>query len=128
AKGYGIPGVIVDGQDVDAVHDATCAAIARARGGDGPSLLEMKTYRYRGHSRTDPAKYRKEGELEEWRKRDPIDILGAKLAADGPVREEDQRAWHEEIQAEVDASAARAAEAPVATFEEIENYVYASRA
>jgi acetoin:2,6-dichlorophenolindophenol oxidoreductase subunit alpha len=128
AKGYGIPGVIVDGQDADAVYEAASSAIARARGGDGPSLLEMKTYRYRGHSRTDPAKYRKEGELEEWRQRDPIDILGAKLAAEGVVSEETQREWHEEIQAEVDASAARAAEAPVATFEEIEDYVYASRA
>src|SRR5206468_11053685 len=48
AKGYGIPGVIVDGQDVDAVHEAVSAAIARARSGEGPSLLEMKTYRYRG--------------------------------------------------------------------------------
>jgi pyruvate dehydrogenase E1 component alpha subunit len=128
AKGYGIPGVIVDGQDADAVYAATSAAVARARGGEGPSLLEMKTYRYRGHSRTDPAKYRKEGELEEWRLRDPIDILGGKLAAEGAVSEETQREWHEEIQAEVDASAVRAAEAPVATFEEIEDYVYASRA
>jgi acetoin:2,6-dichlorophenolindophenol oxidoreductase subunit alpha len=128
AKGYGIPGVIVDGQDADAVYAAASAAIARARRGEGPSLLEMKTYRYRGHSRTDPAKYRKEGELEEWKQRDPIDILGAKLAAEGAVSEETQREWHEEIQAEVDASAARAAEAPVATFEEIEDYVYASRA
>ncbi len=64
AKGYGIPGVIVDGQDVDAVREAADMAIARARAGDGPTLIEAKTYRYRGHSRTDPAKYRKEGELE----------------------------------------------------------------
>src|SRR5579862_1488301 len=73
AKAHGMPGKIVDGQDVDAVRDVVVAAIARARRGEGPTLLEMKTYRYRGHSRTDPAKYRKEGELEEWRKRDPID-------------------------------------------------------
>jgi pyruvate dehydrogenase E1 component alpha subunit len=128
AKGYGIPGVVVDGQDADAVYAATSTAIARARGGEGPSLLEMKTYRYRGHSRTDPAKYRKEGELEEWKQRDPIDILGARLASEGVASDETQREWHEEIQAEVDASAERAAEAPVATFEEIEDYVYASRA
>jgi pyruvate dehydrogenase E1 component alpha subunit len=128
AKGYGIPGVIVDGQDVDVVHDATSAAIARARGGEGPSLLEMKTYRFRGHSRTDPAKYRAEGELDRWKQRDPIDILGAKLAAENVVSGEEQRAWHEQIQAEVDASAARAAEASAPTFEEIKGYVYASGA
>ena len=128
AKGYGIPGVIVDGQDVDAVHEATSAAIARARGGEGPSLLEMKTYRYRGHSRTDPAKYRKEGELEEWKQRDPIELLGAKLAAENVVSADELRQWHDEVQAEVDASAARAAEGTVPTFEEIEGYVYASRA
>jgi pyruvate dehydrogenase E1 component alpha subunit len=128
AKGYGIPGVIVDGQDVDVVHDATSAAIARARGGEGPSLLEMKTYRFRGHSRTDPAKYRAEGELDRWKQRDPIDILGAKLAAENVVSGEEQRAWHEQIQAEVDASAARATEASAPTFEEIKGYVYASGA
>jgi pyruvate dehydrogenase E1 component alpha subunit len=124
AKGYGIPGVIVDGQDVDAVYEATSEAVARARGGEGPSLLEMKTYRYRGHSRTDPAKYRKEGELDEWKLRDPIDLLGAKLA----LPEDELRQLHDEVQAEVDASAARAAEASVPTFEEIEGYVYASGA
>jgi acetoin:2,6-dichlorophenolindophenol oxidoreductase subunit alpha len=128
AKGYGIPGVIVDGQDVDAVYAATSAAVARARAGEGPSLLEMKTYRYRGHSRTDPAKYRKEGELEEWKQRDPIDLLGAKLVAENVASAEELQQWHDEVQAEVDATAVRAAEASVPTFEEIEGYVYASRA
>src|SRR5262249_5460098 len=128
AKGYGIPGVIVDGQDVDAVHGATSEAIGRARAGEGPSLLEIETYRYRDHSRTDPAKYRKEGELEQWKQRDPIDILGARLAAENVASAEEQRQWHDEIQAEVDASAVRAAEASVPTFEEIKDYVYASRA
>ena len=54
ATGYGMVGLTVDGQDVEAVHEAAAAAIARARSGDGPTLLEMKTYRFRGHSRTDP--------------------------------------------------------------------------
>ena len=78
-----MPGVIVDGQDVDAVHATVGEAVARARAGDGPTLVEMKTYRFRGHSRTDPAKYRPEGELEAWKLRDPIALLGAALAADG---------------------------------------------
>ena len=79
ATSYNMPGVIVDGQDVDAVAAAMATAVARARRGDGPSLLEMKTYRYSGHSRSDPATYRRPGELAEWLKRDPIDILAAKL-------------------------------------------------
>ena len=66
-----MPGVIVDGQDIDTVYVAASEAVARARAGEGPSLLEMKTYRYRGHSRTDPAKYRPEGELARWQERDP---------------------------------------------------------
>jgi len=89
AASYSMPGVIVDGQDVDAVAAAMETAVARTRRGEGPSLLEMKTYRYSGHSRSDPATYRRPGELEQWLKRDPIDILAGKLveekllAADG---------------------------------------------
>lgn len=126
AKAHGIPGVIVDGQDVDAVHDAASAAIARGRGGDGPTLLEMKTYRYRGHSRTDPAKYRPEGELDSWRERDPIALLGMKLAAAGTLSEEAQAALREEVQQAVDATADRAKQAPFPTIEEIRSYVYAA--
>ena len=88
AKAHGMPGVIVDGQDIDTVHAAVAEAVARARAGDGPTLLEMKTYRYRGHSRTDPAKYRPDGELERWQKRDPITILGTRLAEEGALSED----------------------------------------
>jgi len=126
AKAHAMPGFVVDGQDVDAVRDAADAAIERARRGEGPTLLEMKTYRYRGHSRTDPAKYRKEGELEEWRKRDPIDLLGVQLAAAGTLGEAEQRTLHDEVQAEIDVAAERAAAAPVLTLEETKAYVYAS--
>jgi TPP-dependent pyruvate/acetoin dehydrogenase alpha subunit len=79
ATAYGIPGVVVDGQDVDAVERATAEAADRARAGGGPSLLEMKTYRYAGHSRSDQALYRPAGELEAWKARDPIDIFGVRL-------------------------------------------------
>jgi TPP-dependent pyruvate/acetoin dehydrogenase alpha subunit len=122
AKAHAMPGVIVDGQDIDVVHETASEAIARARAGGGPTLLEMKTYRYRGHSRTDPAKYRAEGELERWKQRDPIDILAAKLS----LGEDELQTLRNEIQAEVDAAAARAAEAPVLTLEETKAYVYAS--
>ncbi len=126
AKAHAMPGVVVDGQDVAAVRDVVSTAIARARAGDGPTLVEAKTYRYRGHSRTDPAKYRAEGELERWKERDPIDLLGAQLAADGVIGEEDQQALRADVQAEVDAAAERAAEAPILSLEETKAYVYAS--
>ena len=126
ARAYAMPGVIVDGQEVDAVRETVEAAIARARSGEGPTLIEAKTYRYRGHSRTDPAKYRAEGELERWKERDPIEILGAKLVAEGTLSEDEQRALPGEIQTQVDAAAERAAEAPILSLEETKAYVYAS--
>lgn len=126
AKGYAIPGVVVDGQDVAAVRDATSSAIERARAGEGPTLIEAKTYRYRGHSRTDPAKYRAKDELDQWKERDPIALLGAQLAANGELTEAAQRSLRDEIQAQVDAAAARAAEARILSLEETMAYVYAS--
>jgi acetoin:2,6-dichlorophenolindophenol oxidoreductase subunit alpha len=121
-----MPGVIVDGQDVHAVNAVVHTAAERARSGEGPTLIEAKTYRYRGHSRTDPAKYRAEGELERWKQRDPIDLLGAKLDAEGILTAAAQRVLREEVQAAVDASAEQAAQAPNPTLKEIEAYVYAS--
>ena len=125
ADPFGIPGVIVDGQDVDAVYAATTEAVERARRGDGPSLLEMKTYRYRGHSRSDPAKYRPDGELDAWKARDPIDLFGAKLIAEGVIGPNDPVEIRNETQAEIDAAAERAAAAPYPTLEETRPYVYA---
>ncbi|MHB8959615.1 MAG: thiamine pyrophosphate-dependent dehydrogenase E1 component subunit alpha [Candidatus Limnocylindrales bacterium] len=125
AKAYGIPGVIVDGQDVDAVHAAVSASADRARIGDGPSLLEMKTYRFRGHSRSDPAKYRPAGELEQWKERDPIRILGDRLTSEGSLSAAEQAAMAVEVWAEIDAAADHAMAAPYPTLEEIRGYVYA---
>ena len=125
AGSYGIPGIIVDGQDVDAVHNAVRAAIERASAGDGPTLLEMKTYRYRGHSRADPGRYRPADELERWKARDPIELLGAKLEADGLLTAEQLAAMRVEVQAEIDAAAGRALAAPYLTLEETADYVYA---
>jgi pyruvate dehydrogenase E1 component alpha subunit len=85
----------------------------------------MKTYRYRGHSRSDPAKYRPDGELDEWRARDPIALLGGSLAAEGHLSEDEQAAIREETQVAIDDAAARAAAAPHATLEETRPYVYA---
>jgi acetoin:2,6-dichlorophenolindophenol oxidoreductase subunit alpha len=125
ADPYGFPGIVVDGQDVDIVHAATVEAVERARRGEGPTLLEMKTYRYRGHSRSDPAKYRPAGELDAWKARDPVELLGAKLAGEGLLSTEQQAAVRTEIQAEIDAAAERAAAAPYPILKETERYVYA---
>jgi acetoin:2,6-dichlorophenolindophenol oxidoreductase subunit alpha len=126
AKAHAMPGVVVDGQDVTLVREAASAAIDRARAGGGPTLIEAKTYRFRGHSRTDPAKYRVEGELEQWKLRDPIDLLGAQLTAEGVLSDDALRALRDELQLAVDAAADHAAQAGVLSLEETKTYVYAS--
>jgi len=83
AAAYGLPRIIVDGQDADEVYRAAQKAYEKARAGGGPSLIECMTYRYSGHSRADPAKYRPEGELDRWKKRDPIVIYRERLKAFG---------------------------------------------
>lgn len=127
ARAYAMPGEVVDGQDVQQVFERTSAAVARARAGQGPTLLEMKTYRYRGHSRSDPAHYRPAGELDAWRARDPIDLLGRQLATHGVLSAEDQQHIRDETQQTIDAAAARAASAPWPSPEEdLTGYVYAA--
>ena len=79
AGGYGIPGVVVDGNDVVAVWEAAAEGISRARQGKGPSLVECKTYRHKGHFEGDPCAYREDAELEEWKEKDPIPRLERKL-------------------------------------------------
>lgn len=89
ADSYAMRKEIVDGQDVDAIINAIQSAVDFARAGNGPSLIEAKTYRYSGHSRSDPATYRTPGELDEWKKRDPLDIASNKLILKGELNEVD---------------------------------------
>lgn len=84
ASGYGIPGVIVDGQDAVAVYEATAVAIARARAGEGPTLIEAKVFRRRGHYAGDPQKYRPGDYAQDYR--DPLELLGARLAPQAAAR------------------------------------------
>ncbi len=79
AAGYDMPGVVVDGNDVIAVYEATSEAVSRARQGKGPSLIECKTYRQRGHFEGDPCNYREDAEFKEWKEKDPIPRLEKKL-------------------------------------------------
>ncbi|MBT3904150.1 MAG: thiamine pyrophosphate-dependent dehydrogenase E1 component subunit alpha [Rhodospirillaceae bacterium] len=83
ASAYGLEKIIIDGNDADEVYRTAEVAFAKARAGEGPSLIEAKTYRHSGHSRADPADYRPDGELEEWLKRDPIDMYRGRLAEFG---------------------------------------------
>ncbi len=85
ACAYNMPGVWVDGQDVEEVYTVVKEAVERGRRGEGPTLIEAKTYRFRGHSRTDPAAYRPSGELEKWLARDPINILAERMMQDGQL-------------------------------------------
>src|SRR6202046_440751 len=101
AAAYGLPRIIVDGNDADDVFRTASAAYEKARAGDGPSLIECMNYRYSGHSRADPAKYRPEGELEKWKERDPIKIYRERLKQFG-VAEETILGIENEVKHEVD--------------------------
>ena len=79
ASAYGLPKIVIDGNDADVVYREAIKAFDKARSGGGPSLIECLTYRHSGHSRADPAKYRPEGELERWKERDPIKIYKERL-------------------------------------------------
>ncbi len=124
ASAYGLPRIIIDGNDADAVFRTAGAAFARARAGEGPSLIECMTYRHSGHSRADPAKYRPEGELERWKERDPIKIYRERLTqfgiADATIARIDA-----EVLAEVDAATEACKAAPMPTEEILFTDVYA---
>ncbi len=110
---FNIPGVQVDGMDVEAVEAAGKEAMAYCRAGKGPIILEMKTYRYRGHSMSDPAKYRTKEEVAEVReKRDPIEVFGNKLIQRGVITEAEIKTLDNQIKQTVVDSAAFANESP----------------
>jgi pyruvate dehydrogenase E1 component alpha subunit len=111
-ESFRIPGLQVDGMDVRAVRGAAQVAIDWARSGQGPILLEMKTYRYRGHSMSDPAKYRSKEEVEQMREqRDSIELV-RKLLLDGGVTEDELKAIDKDIRAQVAEAAAFAEQSP----------------
>lgn len=126
AGSYNIPGVIVDGQDVDAVAGAMETAVARARRGEGPSLLEMKTYRYSGHSRSDPATYRLPGELDAWLKRDPINIFADRLESENVIASGSLAEMHKEVGVAVERATAEVLESPGPDLDEILSHVDAN--
>jgi TPP-dependent pyruvate/acetoin dehydrogenase alpha subunit len=126
AAAYGIEGAEVDGQDVLAVRAAAGAAVARARRGDGPTLLGAATYRFLGHSRADPSAYRDKLEEERWKQRDPIVLARRALATAGAADEADLEAMETAIARELDAAIAEAEASPPATLDEAITGMYAT--
>ena len=112
AAAYGMRGEIVDGMDVLAVHEAAGRAIEQARRGDGPTLLECKTYRLCGHSRSDPRTYRSKEEEAEWATRDPILRLATSLKEAGRATDEDLAEIEREVTAVIDDAVAFAESSP----------------
>jgi TPP-dependent pyruvate/acetoin dehydrogenase alpha subunit len=112
AAAYGIPGVVVDGNDVVAVYEAAGEAIARARRGEGPTLIECKTYRLCGHSRSDPRTYRTKEEEAMWEAKDPIPLLGERLKELDPATDETLEAIEREVESLIDEAVAFAEESP----------------
>ena len=125
AAAYGIPGVVVDGNDVLAVYEKAHEAVARARRGEGPTLMECKTYRHKGHSRFDPATYRAKEEVEEWLRKDPVTRLKKKLLENRVLTEDEDEKMRQEVAAAVDEAVKFAMESPYPAPEEALEDVYA---
>ncbi|MDH7484739.1 MAG: dehydrogenase E1 component subunit alpha/beta [Anaerolineae bacterium] len=125
ACAYGIPGEVVDGMNVLAVREAVGRAVERARRGDGPSLIECQTYRWYGHSRSDPRVYRTKEEEAEWKSRDPIPNFAALLVEAGLATQEEVDALEAKAEEEIQKATEFALGSPTPPVEELELYVYA---
>ncbi len=124
-EAYDMPAEPVDGMDVEAIHEAVGRAADRARAGNGPTFLEFKTYRFRGHSMSDPQKYRTKEEVEEYKRRDPIEMVRHSILDKGFATETDLEAIDEKIKGVVAESVKFADESPYPDASEIynDNYV-----
>jgi len=124
ASAYGLPRIVVDGNDADEVFRTASRAFALARSGEGPSLIEALTYRHSGHSRADPAQYRPKGELERWLERDPIKLYRTRLLSLG-FAEPDLRAIEHDTERRVDEATEAAKSSPAPALEVIARDVWA---
>jgi pyruvate dehydrogenase E1 component alpha subunit len=123
-SGYEMPSVQADGMSCEAVHEAISEASKRARKGDGPSLIEFKTYRYKGHSMSDPASYRSKDEVEKYKTKDPIEQVAAVLLANKWITEKQIEAIEEKVKEEVEACVKFAEESPYPEADELFKDVY----
>jgi pyruvate dehydrogenase E1 component alpha subunit len=124
AKGYNIPGVIVDGMNVLNVKETVEKAVERARKGEGPTFIECKTYRYYGHSLSDPRRYRTKDEEEFWRTKDPIGSFSRKLLEAGKLTEEELKMLEKEVTREVDEAEKFALNSPYPSIESVYEDLY----
>jgi len=124
AEAYDMPSEPVDAMDVEMVHEAVSRAAERARAGEGPTFLEFKTYRYRGHSMSDPQKYRTKEEVAEWKDRDPIELIKDRILTHGIATQEELDAIDERIKQQVAESVQFAEESPWPKPEEAFEDVY----
>jgi len=125
AGAYGVPGVSVDGNDVIAVYEAASEAVARARRGDGPSIVECKTWRHRGHFEGDPGKYKDPEEQKAWLAKDPIPRIEAKLIELGMATQADIDAMRAKVDEETEAAIKFAEDSPEPGDEELLTDVWA---
>jgi pyruvate dehydrogenase E1 component alpha subunit len=124
ADAYEMPADTVDGMSPEAVHNAVLRAVNRAREKGGPTLLEIKTYRYKGHSMSDPQKYRTKEELEEYKLKDPLEHVLATLKKQFKVPDAEIEAINERVKAEVEESVTFAEESPWPSDDELLKDVY----
>src|ERR1700759_5277675 len=124
---YGIPSSPVDGMDPVAVHNAMDEAVQRARRGEGPTFLEMRTYRYKGHSMSDPQKYRTKEELESYKAKDPIEMIKATMLKEGYADEKWFEDMEEKIKHEVEESVKFSEESPWPEASELYTDVYVQK-
>ena len=111
-ESYDMPAEPVDGMDVEQVHEAVKRAADRARAGEGPTFLEFKTYRFRGHSMSDPQKYRTKEEVEQWKSRDPLEMCRDRILTNGIATEAELDAIDARVKEKVEASVKFAEESP----------------
>jgi len=123
-ESYDMPAEPVDAMDVEAVHEAVGRAAERARAGDGPTFLEFRTYRFRGHSMSDPQKYRTREEIDQYKLRDPIEIVKTRILEQNLAKQEELDAIDDKIKAIVDESVTFAEASPYPPAEEAYKDVY----
>ena len=124
ADAYEMPADSIDGMSCEAVHDGVERAVKRAREGGGPTLLEIKTYRYRGHSMSDPAKYRTKDEVEEYKEKDPISIVLDKIQKNKWATEAEIEAINNKVKDQVEECVKFAEESPWPSDDELLKDVY----
>jgi pyruvate dehydrogenase E1 component alpha subunit len=125
AEAYDMPSEPVDAMNVEAVHESVARAAERARAGEGPTLLEFRTYRFKGHSMSDPQKYRSKEEVEQYKQRDPIEQVRATILDKKMATEADLAAIEAKVNAQVEESVKFAEESKFPDVEEAMRDIYA---